>query len=426
MAEKTTLQYRLIFLMVIFSIFLIGAFTSIELKNTMDSMSSFNQFRSSLGAHIARNALLGIVPGMRQLPEERAKKLVVETLDPFVIAEILDGVSVLVKGKEVSLQDKQRFDEICRTGQNRWLYGFIDKPLNQTELYISFYPDNQYVVKLTYSLGNIQEAFKKIYNPIIVTVILVLAANVVFATILSRIIILPIQALNSFTRTVAGGNLEAQVNIGTGDELEELGSAFNHMTNELRRMKDRAENANPLTKLPGNIVIMEEVERRIKGGEKFVVFYSDLDNFKAFNDKYGIHKGDEAIKMTSDIMREAVRDKGNPDDLIGHEGGDDFVIVTTPDRANDVGQAIVDIFTSKVRDLYDPNDLGQGYFIARDREGNVRKFPIMGVSLAGVSNEKQEVKSYAELTNICAYVKKKVKAQEGSVYCINVEDEGGH
>ena len=98
-------------------------------------------------------------------------------------------------------------------------------------------------------------------------------------------------------------------------------------------MKEKAENANPLTKLPGNIVIQEMVEERIKKDKKFVLIYSDLDNFKAFNDTYGVHAGDKAIMLTADIMREAIAVEGAEDDFIGHEGGDDFLLLTVPERA---------------------------------------------------------------------------------------------
>lgn len=145
--------------------------------------------------------------------------------------------------------------------------------------------------------------------------------------------------------------------IRTHDELEELGSTFNYMTEELIKMKKRAENANPLTKLPGNIVIHEEVEKRIRENKKFMVVYCDLDNFKAFNDKYGIAKGDQAIKLTADIFKEATKTKGDPDDFVGREGGDDFILLTTPEKAQEVADYIIKEFDKRVRNLYSQEDL---------------------------------------------------------------------
>ena len=43
---------------------------------------------------------------------------------------------------------------------------------------------------------------------------------------------------------------------------------------------------NPLTRLPGNLAIENEIRRRFDGHLPWAVVYIDLDNFKAFNDVY--------------------------------------------------------------------------------------------------------------------------------------------
>jgi diguanylate cyclase (GGDEF)-like protein len=191
------------------------------------------------------------------------------------------------------------------------------------------------------------------------------------------------------------------------------------MTQELIKMRERAENANPLTKLPGNIVIREQAEERIKANKKFMVIYCDLDNFKAFNDKYGIAKGDDAIKLTADIFKEAVKAKGGSDDFIGHEGGDDFILLTTPDKAGSIANYITKEFDARVKSLYDQEDLAKGYIVAQARDGSVKKFPIMTISLAGVTNEHRAISNYVEITNIAAEIKKKAKSIEGSAFVID-------
>jgi diguanylate cyclase (GGDEF)-like protein len=249
-------------------------------------------------------------------------------------------------------------------------------------------------------------------------VVVVVFVNILLGSILTKTIVKPINVLNEATKAIASGNLKRKVNICTRDEIEELGHTFNYMTDALEKMKDRAENANPLTKLPGNNMIHEAITNRINANRKFVVVYSDLDNFKAFNDKYGIGAGDKAIKMTADIMREALK-QGSPDDFLGHEGGDDFVLITTPTNAEKVTNYITQEFDKRVRELYSKEDLAQGFIIAHARDGSVQKFLIMTISLAGVSNEKRGLSSYGEITNICAEVKKKAKALPKSVFVLD-------
>ena len=60
--------------------------------------------------------------------------------------------------------------------------------------------------------------------------------------------------------------------------------------------------ANPLTRLPGNVAIMSTIKQAIEGSRNAALCYLDLDNFKAFNDRYGFVRGDEAIRMTARIV----------------------------------------------------------------------------------------------------------------------------
>ena len=88
----------------------------------------------------------------------------------------------------------------------------------------------------------------------------------------------------------------------------------------------------PLTGLPGNNLIHQELQNRIEKGMPFALGYVDIDNFKAFNDRYGPDMGDKAIYILSRVIHRAVEKWGNPNDFIGHIGGDDFVFLSSPDR----------------------------------------------------------------------------------------------
>ncbi len=197
---------------------------------------------------------------------------------------------------------------------------------------------------------------------------------------------------------------------------------FNHrellsrVKNTLRRIgKNRW--ANPLTGLQGNNEIQAEVTLRIARKKQFAVLYLDMDNFKAYNDVYGFAMGDTAITMTADIISDNVRQYGCDDDFIGHIGGDDFVIVTMPKYAHEIGNGIIKNFDKKVKTLYREGDRKKGYIETRDRQGNKIKYPIMSLSVAIVSNEKKQLKSVLEVSELAAELKKKAKSAKGSV-CI--------
>jgi GGDEF domain-containing protein len=251
------------------------------------------------------------------------------------------------------------------------------------------------------------------------TVITVVIGNLFLGFVLLKTVVWPIEVLNTATKEIASGNLDLKVAIKTNDEIQELGETFNEMTIALKRMKERAENANSLTKLPGNNVIREEVENRIKRGNKFVAIHLDLDNFKAYNDRYGIKKGDEIIKFTNRVLDGAIKSSGNPGDFLGHDGGDDFFMITTPDKADAITQKIIHDFDSEIIGFYSQEDRDAGYIIEKDRNGETVKFPLMAISMAGVTNQLRPVSSYAELTNIAVSIKVKAKQEKKSNFILD-------
>ncbi|HEX5061070.1 MAG TPA: response regulator, partial [Kofleriaceae bacterium] len=173
--------------------------------------------------------------------------------------------------------------------------------------------------------------------------------------------------------------------------------------------------ASPTTQLPGADAIQAEIERRLAACDAgAVACYLDLDNLKAFNDYYGYAKANAVIRQTGDVIRYVVQRSGGPGDFIGHIAGDDFVFITSADRADDVCRAICERFDHLIRLYYDPADRERGYIETKDRFGVQRKFPIMSVSIAAISLTR--AKSYAGLAELAAVGKRTAKAIPGSSY----------
>lgn len=172
----------------------------------------------------------------------------------------------------------------------------------------------------------------------------------------------------------------------------------------------------PLTRLPGNLAIEGDLRRRIADAEPFAVLYLDLDNFKAFNDVYGFAHGDEAIQLLARASVDAVRRRGTPDDFVGHIGGDDFIIATLPDRAEEIAREVLAEFDRGIRALYSSADLDRGYIETRDRRGSLNRFPVMSLSIAIVSNKSRQLANYAQVGEIAAELKRYAKSVTGSVY----------
>lgn len=174
--------------------------------------------------------------------------------------------------------------------------------------------------------------------------------------------------------------------------------------------------ANPLTQLPGNISIQQELQRRLDVAGPIAVCYIDLDRFKMFNDHYGFKRGDDVIQRTALILLEALRDKGNVDDFLGHIGGDDFLIITTPNRADSLCNMIIKEFDAMAAQLYDEKDRARGYLLHTDRKGKSVKIPFLSISIALVTNEEHPLTHPGQVATIGAELKAYAKQFDRSIY----------
>jgi len=228
-----------------------------------------------------------------------------------------------------------------------------------------------------------------------------------------------IGTLTAATRRISEGTFDSPAGIRTEDEIGELAKAFVDMGLRLKKMEEMYLDASPLTRLPGGIAIERDVQKRLDRGKSTAFCVMDLDNFKAFNDRYGYARGNVVIKETAKIVEQASRTHGALDDFIGHVGGDDFVVVTDPGRTHELCEEIIAQFDRSIPLLYDPDDREKGYIWGRTRQGMEMKFPLMTISIAIVTNIYRTLTSALEASEIAAELKDYAKTFNRSLYVVD-------
>ncbi|MCJ7645808.1 response regulator [bacterium] len=181
--------------------------------------------------------------------------------------------------------------------------------------------------------------------------------------------------------------------------------------------------ANPLTKLPGNIALTEALERCLSRDRLFAVLYLDLSNFKAFNDNYSYLRGDKVLRTTAEIILKVVKEKGNTDDFIGHIGGDDFIVITSPDKVDGLCRGMIKDFDHEIPNLYDEKDRKKGYIITKDRLNRTTKFPLLTISIGVITNKSRKFISPAEISDVGTELKRYAKLKKGSSYVVDKREE---
>ncbi len=209
--------------------------------------------------------------------------------------------------------------------------------------------------------------------------------------------------------------------VGSKDEVflllkgEDVSVVERHtlMDHFYRRLAKELADINPLTHLPGNVAIEEKIKQIGSSTQNFWVCYMDLDNFKAFNDAYGFYAGDQMIKRVGFLL-ESFR-KENPDRVfVGHVGGDDFVVLLWNMSLGEAKEKLLKLLKNlqeKLLEFYSPEDRKRGYFVARDREDELREFPIASISAVLLRGSPDPL----DISKRSAQLKKKAKSHRGSV-----------
>jgi GGDEF domain-containing protein len=205
------------------------------------------------------------------------------------------------------------------------------------------------------------------------------------------------------------------------DEVLTHGMASREQLLRLRtllRRADRDVSVHPTTRLPGTNQIERDIAARIGSGEKFAVCYADLDHFKEFNDRYGYNEGDRVIRMLARLLRDVVKGY-SPEGFIGHIGGDDFIFNIALDRMKPACEEILEVFDELIPYQYTEDDRRAGYFLGRDRRGNILWVPIMSLSIGVVTNEHRKFTHTARVSELATEMKSFAKKSQGSIYAVD-------
>jgi diguanylate cyclase (GGDEF)-like protein len=186
----------------------------------------------------------------------------------------------------------------------------------------------------------------------------------------------------------------------------------------LRRNQEFRE-VSPLTGLPGNSRILREINDRVRGGTDYAVCHIDIDRFKSVNDVYGFARGDDFITALARALHRAVVGVGLPPAFLGHIGGDDFIVVCTPEQVRPLTEKAVVDFETSADELYDPADSQRGFLELTDRRGNTQRANLVTISIGVALSTSRRHADPREVIAIASDMKHVAKTQPGSYVAVD-------
>lgn len=411
----------------------VSIFVLMVFENQLDLIAENAILTSQHKASSLKYRIDNIIGNRNELSAVNINKIIRDAseLDIGTITLFSEGgkAFICVIDNKMAEKDSAELNELKMINKAITYQGFEDKlfyhKVYRKEKTISLYipftyqEDKLGVAAILLEMKDIDRQMGYLYRQCMLIGLLVTILHIGFAFLFSKMILFPLRKLNEATDQISSGDLETRVPIVRDDEIGQLASSFNEMGVALQRMRDEAKGANPLTGLPGNISIAQHIDNCLSSNKLIAVLYSDLDNFKSYNDKYGFTRGDDAILYTRDCLVAVSKRKDVADVYIGHEGGDDFVVVIDFNYWEIFAKAFISTFDRGIYQFYTSVDARNGFIESINRLGNRQRFPLMSVSVAVVSNRNRPFRRHAEIIAVAAEVKKYVKSLDGSCYAID-------
>ncbi len=157
----------------------------------------------------------------------------------------------------------------------------------------------------------------------------------------------------------------------------------------------------PVTGLPSSKLVEEQL-RAIIRRKDWSVLYVGINHIDGFNDVYGFVAGDDVLRFTAMVLTAVVDEVGAGGEFIGHIGGDDFLVISTPDKAAQIKERLAQRFDEQVHTFYGFRDRERGYV---EVEG--QQIPLMTLAVGLIHHDSAPFADIREITEVAAEARRR-------------------
>lgn len=326
----------------------------------------------------------------------------IDSLGYSFVGQIMEKRPVFmdeIKCKEVvDLFKHSKFESLCFMNKDDDIVGYI----NQNELFHNF------STQFGYSLYG-DKPIKSIFNDSPLIVNYHFSIKQVLELAMSR------PERNIYDDVIIANNGKY---LGIAS-MRQIITKYNEIDNQ------HATQLNPLTSLPGNNIINNNINKYMQSDKPVHFTYVDLSDFKVYNDFYGFECGDIVLKKTADILVD--RFECLPyDSFVGHIGGDDFVCMCEISIMGskrlviirNMLDGIIDDFEKHKVNFYNEVDYKNGYIETANRLGKYGKCGLININLACYLGKLDCFETLEEIAEYMATIKRQSKQRNNSNYII--------
>ena len=178
------------------------------------------------------------------------------------------------------------------------------------------------------------------------------------------------------------------------------------------RRSERESLTDPRSGLPAGRLIEDQL-RRIIRQKGWALLDTGINHFEPFKNVYGFVAGDDVLRFTSMLIGEVVDELGTASDFIGHAGGDNFIIITTEEKAAAIKARLKERFDNEVQTHYNFMDRQQGFIQSPVAGDTIVKAPFMTMIVGVVSASQNSFADIREITELSAEARRQDTAAGG-------------
>ncbi len=164
---------------------------------------------------------------------------------------------------------------------------------------------------------------------------------------------------------------------------------------------ERESLTDPQSGLPSSRLIEDQLRKAIRQKD-WAFMDMRINCYDGFKDVYGFIAATDVLRFTGMLLGEVIDELGGPHDFIGHAGGDNFVVITSLERAPVIRQRMKSRFAEEVLTQYNFIDRQQGYILAPDENGHMEQMALMTIAVGVVSPSTHVFSDIREITELAA------------------------
>ncbi len=224
---------------------------------------------------------------------------------------------------------------------------------------------------------------------------------------------IPIVVLTAFTerndRMIAHNTVRADYFLGKPFDIEEVYWVVRNQLDEGRRRGQY----HPVTNLPTGELVNARL-RELLASAGWTLALTRINGFESFTQFYGVMVGENVLKFTALLLSDVVGRRGGPGDMVGQMvAGPYFVIISNIDRISAIGQELASRFDADIPLHYDYHDRERGGLEVEGGDGQVRRFPLMSLSMGVLTSQDGPFRDIRELTEVAEDLLQRAKAGSG-------------